>query len=157
MRTGRPSLPTAVKQAKGTLRKHRQQKKEPKPQLGAPATPHGLDDDAKEEWSRLVAEALALKVLTAVDRAPLLIAAMAFSTWMRAERELAKEDSLTYENFSPKGGLRIKPRPECAIASDAQRRYFVAIVQLGLTPAARGKVSQANEPENEAPETRYFQ
>lgn len=157
MRTGRPAKPTEMKRRQGTLRKHRENRREPKLPLGAPAAPDDLDAIALAEWRRLVADVLRLKVLTESDRPILKLAAQAYSTWWTAELALRKAKSLTFTTKNVTGARVIKARPECALASDAWRRYFNAAVQLGLTPAARGKVSEVDSGDAQAPESKYFQ
>lgn len=156
MPAGRPSKPTELKRRQGTLRKSRLNKREPALPPGAPALPPELDKIAAAEWRRLVAEALRMRVLTESERGLLCIAAAAYSTWRRAEDALAEAGSLTYETTNTTGGAVIKARPECAIASDAWRRYYNAIVQLGMTPASRSKVSSIGEGEEEDPAAAFL-
>ena len=121
--------------------------------LGAPTMPADLDDIARGEWNRLVAEGLRAKVLTSVDRAIVLMATEAFSTWRLCEKALRVAGSLTYETESSDGSTIFKARPECAIGADAWRRYLTALKQLGLTPARRAKVETIDEPDEPASST----
>ena len=152
---GRPLKPTALKRSQGTLRKHRQNKREPKLPSGAPSIPSDLDSTACAEWRRLVIDTMRMKVLTESDRAALYVAAGAYSVGYEAERRWRKE-GMTFESETSSGASIIKAHPAVAIASDAWRRYFAAICALGLTPAARQKVSTVDQAEEEDPAERYF-
>ncbi len=119
--------------------------------------PHDLDALAKVEWAQLVRDALSMKVLTVADRPVLKAAAQAYSTWWRAELAIRKAGGFTYETENTAGALVIKTRPEVPIASDAWRRYFAAVCELGMTPARRSKVSTVDPTEETSPEASYFQ
>lgn len=153
---GRPRKPTELKRAQGTLRKHRENKNQPKLPSGAPAIPEKLRPEALAEWRRLVVETLKMRVLTEMDRGVLILAADAYADWRESIDALAAAGSATYETEGQGGAVMFRARPECAIRSDAWRRYLSAIVQLGLTPAARAKVSAVDPNENEDPGAAFF-
>ena len=155
MSGGRPRKPDAIKKRQGTLRKHRQNKREPQLPAGAPPMPDHLDAVAKEEWRRLIALALRAQVLTEAERSIVEIAAAAYSTW-RSALAVIRCEGMTYETTNTTGGSVIKPRPEVAIESDAWRRYKAAIVELGFTPAARSKVNAIDPNEETDPGAAYL-
>ncbi len=155
MRTGRPAKPTALKKRQGTLRKHRTNKREPKLKSGEPAMPADFDDVAKSEWRRVVAEAFKLEVLTKADRGIVEAAARAYSA-MRKAQKFCDEQGLTYETEGTEGQRMIKANPAAAIAAEAARRWAAALVQLGLSPSARSKVSTVDPNEDEDASAQYF-
>lgn len=154
--SGPPRTPTETRKVKGNPGKRGYNKNEPQVAVGAPAAPADLNDDGLREWHRLVETCVASKVLTPADRAIVELAAHAYSTWIRAERVIESE-GLTYETTNTTGGTVIKKRPEVEIASDGWRRYRAAICELGLTPAARAKVSAIGESDEADPAAKYFQ
>lgn len=155
MRTGRPAKPTALKKKQGTLRKHRTNKREPKLKAGEPKMPADFDELAKAEWKRVIAEAFHLEVLTKADRGMVESAARAYSTWMKAEKACA-DLGMTYETEGTEGQRMIKANPAAAQAEAAARRYQAALVQLGLSPSARQKVSTVDPADEEDAAAKYF-
>lgn len=152
---GPPRTPTETRKARGNPGKRPYNKREPKLPKAEPPMPADLDDDALREWRRLVDVTMKAEVLTEAERSIVEIAAHAYSTFVRAQREINAK-GMTYETTNTTGGLVIKARPEIAIASDAWRRYRSAICELGLTPAARAKVSTVDPGEEESPAASYF-
>jgi P27 family predicted phage terminase small subunit len=153
--SGPPRTPTQTRKAKGNPGKRAYNKREPKLPAGAPPVPEGLDEVATLKWKQLVAVALKAQVLTEAEGAILELAARAYSTWRRAEEEVA-ENGLTYESVTEDGGRLIKANPAATIAADAWRRYRAAVCELGFTPAARSKVSTVEPSENENPGAAFF-
>lgn len=113
------------------------------------------DADAAAEWHRLVARCAQMQVLTQVDDAILAWAAVAYAVAVQSWRVLV-ESGTTYETVSTNGAPVFKKRPEAEIHADAWRRYHGALAQLGLTPAARGKVAAISQPEEADPADAYF-
>jgi P27 family predicted phage terminase small subunit len=63
----------------------------------------------------------------------------------------------TYESKTEAGGTIVRPRPEVAMLSDADRRFRAYLIEFGLTPAARSKVkSDGGETEAANPAAAYF-
>lgn len=154
--SGPPRTPTSLQKLKGNPGKRSFNKNEPKLAVSAPEVPADLNDDGLREWRRLVDVCLITQVLTPADRAIVELAAHAYSTWIRAER-VVESEGMTYETTNTTGGAVIKKRPEVEIASDAWRRYRAAICELGLTPAARAKVSAVEQSDEADPAAQYFQ
>ena len=65
---GRKPKPTALKLVQGVPGKRPLPKREPSPEIGAPACPEWLLPEAKKVWRRLVRELEALGLLTGIDR-----------------------------------------------------------------------------------------
>ena len=153
---GPPRTPTQIRKAKGNPGKRAYNKREPKLPKGIPERPVGLDEIAEAEWDRLVVVTNKAEVLTKGERSILELAVRAYSTWMKAEEELV-ENGLTYETTNQNGDRVLKSNPAAAIAADAWRRYRAAVCELGLTPAARAKVSTVDPDEEKDPGEAYFQ
>jgi P27 family predicted phage terminase small subunit len=137
---GRKPLPTLIKQAKGTLRKHRINPREPKPQqfLGEP--PEHLSDGAKEAW-RYAIKCAPPGLLSTLDGSILMIWACAADLHNKAQQGLAKTGVLIK---SPEGGIPMQS-PYLAIANKQAQIMAKAATEMGFTPASRSRVSIASE------------
>lgn len=140
MLTGRPRKPTALKVLEGNPGKRALPKAEPKLRVSLPSPPRHLDALARAKWTSIGKQLLEMRVVTDADAGALEALCMAYSTWRRAEKVLAKE-GLTYASVSDVGATVIKKRPEVEIAADAWRRFVAGLDRFGLSPALRGKVS----------------
>ena len=78
------------------------------------------------------------------DRFALELAAHAYQEWFTANAEV-KSRGLTYQSTGDAGTI-IRRNPAVAIRSDAWRRLRLALIEFGLTPAARSKVPGGDTP-----------
>lgn len=122
----------------------------PKPRPATPAMPKHLTPGARVAWRELVAALRHLRVLTHADRTVLEIASEALAEY-RAARHVLDAEGATYSTTTPTGSVMHRPRPEVSMAADAWRRTKGALVELGLTPAARTRVTVASEPRGPNP------
>ena len=141
---GRKPLPAVIKKAKGTLRKHRLNPGEPKPQefLGEP--PEHLSEGAKEAW-RYAIKCAPPGLLSTLDGSVLMIWACAADLFNKAQAGLAKTGLLIK---SPEGGFPMQS-PYLAIANKQAQIMQKAATEMGFTPASRPRVSIAPEPADE--------
>ncbi len=139
-KTGRKPKPRAVRELEGN-RGHR-----PLPQatpaLSTGTTPPAfLDTAAKNEWRRIYPELAAANIVTRVDRAAVAAYCVAWSRWSQAEEAIAafvaKHGTNTYRTTS---GVW-KPIPQLAISRAACEDMRRWAAELGITPAARSRVS----------------
>jgi phage terminase small subunit len=105
---------------------------EPMPPIGAPACPAWLKGDALEEWNRIVPALDRLGMLTSVDGAVLI------------------GHCVTYAEVA----MTVKAGEPLKAALLGQMRSFA--IELGLTPAARAKLSIA-PPKAEDEFAKFFQ
>lgn len=124
--------PTAIKNLSGNAGRRPMTVNEPMPPIGAPACPVWLTGDALEEWHRIVPALDRLGMLTSVDGAVLIGHCVTFG-------EIAA---------TVKAGEPLKA------SLLGQMRSFA--VELGLTPAARAKLSIA-PPKPEDQYAKFFQ
>jgi P27 family predicted phage terminase small subunit len=143
MRTGRPPLPTAVKALRGTLRKHRVNAAEPMPSPGAPSVPPTLPVPARPAWRWLVRLLLSMRIITKADGPVLLLAACRLTDYQDLSQDLATHGR-TYETVTPTGSTMRRQRPEVSLRDSAWRDAMAALVQLGLTPSSRSRVSKVS-------------
>jgi P27 family predicted phage terminase small subunit len=178
MKTGRPPLPTAIKAAQGTLRKHREAGKGPdaRPLKEAPPVPEqfsGRDDvmhegAAPEALARLrrssrqralagrtfleLADVLmADRVLTARDVKAVEVCAHEYARW-RVLASIVEEEGEFFDQRSAKGVVLSKvAHPVVAQMDRALANFERLLTQLGLTPSARARVrgiADVDEEEN---------
>lgn len=133
---GRRPKPTEVKKRQGTLQKCRTNAKEPTPQKGAPKMPTGLSKKARAYWKDIAPQLDEMGVLTRADAMALTRLCEAVADWHQAN-EAEAEHGLV---FTTVDGL-IKANPATRLKSDADKRIRAWLIEFGLTPAARSKVS----------------
>jgi P27 family predicted phage terminase small subunit len=155
MRTGRPPLPTKVKVLRGTLRKHRVNPAEPMPTPGAPSRPPTLPMPARPAWRWLVRLLTTMQIISTVDGPALLLAACRLTDYQELSRDLTV-NGRTYSTTTTTGSTMLRQRPEVALRDAAWRDAMAALVQLGLTPSSRSRVSKAANPETPEGELETF-
>lgn len=163
---GRPRIPTALKDLRGTLQPCRTNGAEPRPAIGIPDPPPGLSDAALAIWPA-VAEALAGMRVVAVSDAialaglcetlgDLAAARAALARPVRVGRRVvAKAGARTYTTVSRSGTPIIRNRPEVAQIADADRRLLVWLSRFGLSPADRSRVAEAALPASDNPFSKF--
>lgn len=127
------TLPTAIKELKGTLRPCRVKKNEPRPQgeLIATKPPKSLSKRGQELWQYAL-EQMPPHVITAVDGA-------LFERWCTLQDQfldvakVVQSGNLLDENGSMSGALRAELQLNSSIITIEK--------ELGFTPASRTKIS----------------
>ena len=127
------TLPTAIKELKGTLRPCRVKKNEPKPQgeLIATKPPKTLSKRGQELW-KYALEQMPPHVITAVDGA-------LFERWCTLQDQfldvakVVQSGNLLDENGNMSGALRAELQLNSSIITIEK--------ELGFTPASRTKIS----------------
>lgn len=165
---GPPPKPTAAKIIAGNPGHRPLNPNEPKPELGTPTMPKHLCPVARKEWKTIVPELLKLGVLTVVDRAALAAYCECFALWERARREVFK-NGITFttkavvkthqDDGSTKDEvliLGIKRNPAVAVSNEALRMMKSYLVEFGLTPASRSRLSVEQPPKDEDPVAAFF-
>lgn len=137
---GRKPLPTELKLIKGTARKCRVSKLEPRPSPSTPSAPEHVKGYAREEWGRVTDELARLGLLTLVDRAALAAYCVAYSRWRQAEELLESEGLVT----STTNGNVIQ-NPLVGVANKAMELMHKFLTEFGMTPSARSRVRPVEE------------
>jgi P27 family predicted phage terminase small subunit len=148
---GRPTKPTALKLISGTAQKCRMNKNEPTPETEAPEIPGHLSGEAKAEWERIVPELLSMGLLSKMDRAALAGYCVSWGRHVKAEAEIAA-NGMTIE--TPTGGR--KTSPFIAISRQEREMMKKFLLEFGLTPASRSKVSATPKEKTADPKQRFF-
>lgn len=141
-RRGPAAKPTKLKLLQGTHRPDRAPANEPAPETQAPSCPSWLHAEAKREWRRLLPELETLGLVAVVDRAALAAYCQAYATWWRMERDL---DEHGETQINSRSGLE-SARPQVGMRDRALAQMKAFLVEFGLTPAARSRVSVPEKP-----------
>lgn len=166
--SGRRPKPTAQKKLEGNPGKRSLNKNEPQPQLGEPEMPVGLLPVAQEEWKHIVPQLLAMGVLSKVDQKALAAYCACYARWCQAEADVAKY-GLTIEEpvintatgkqrkLGKKYVVRLKANPAAAKSSDAMKLMKSFLIEFGMTPASRSRLSTSPDAEKpKDPADKYF-
>lgn len=139
---GRRPLPTAIKLAKGTLRKDRLRPDEPQAKLGMPEMPARLMADAVavEKWKELSVLLFELGVLTTADGEALATLCEVHSSEQACLNELRAIGPTTHTD---QGG--IKPNPAGALYRSLAGLKNNLMSEFGLTPSSRSKLGSAKQ------------
>lgn len=118
-------------------------RREPKPPPGLPPCPKSLKGIARVAWGEIGSQLALMRVMTTGDGSALELLCRAYAEY-RAAADLVARQGATYRSRTLTGHI-VRKRPEVQIASDAWRRVKSMLVEFGLTPAARPRVSEAPE------------
>jgi len=91
-------------------------------------------------WQQLAPVLAKLRVLTEADLAALELTCNAWSEYSEAADYVAKHGAW-YKTKNEAGGEMVRSNPALVERGDAWRRFKSGLVEFGLTPAARSKVS----------------
>lgn len=133
---GRKPLPTVVKQTKGTLRQHRINRHEPKPDGDLVEPPEYMSEGAKSAW-RYALESAPPGLLKKLDMSILEVWASAADLYRKAQAGLAKTGLLVK---APNTGVPMQS-PYLAIANKQAQIMAKAATEMGFTPASRSRVT----------------
>lgn len=136
---GRRPKPTALRELNGNAGHRPANKAEPKPHLGAAEPPEWLPESGRRFWHELEPMLLSMRVLTEADRPALVALAAVYAIWRRAF-DVIWEEGTSYEAVTEHGTM-MRRRPEATDEADAWRRFRSMLIEFGLTPAARSRVS----------------
>lgn len=129
----------------------RRRDSEPIPDVEIPDTPSHLGVIGRNEWKRIAKELELLRVISLADRSSIEQYCMAYEKWRQALTELKKLKSPYYET---ENGPREHP------AAKAVRAYgdqcIKILVQLGLTPVSRTRLSVKEQKPIDADEQLLF-
>lgn len=145
---GRNKIPTKLKIVKGTYRKERENKNEPEYKIEIPDYPKHLTTRARKEWKRMSVVLFNMGLLTSVDMAALAAYCQLYGRWAEAESMLKKKgQKLVITTIS---GNEIQ-NPLIGIANTSLKLMKDCLIEFGMTPASRSKVSAKKEKKVEDP------
>lgn len=109
---------------------------------GKPVAPPNLPQQAQILWRELVKLLDSMGVLANSDRRALEMLCRAYALYLQAQDEITKH-GLLVQSFNAQTGLEMwKRNPAVDIANAAHTNMVRLLIEFGLTPAARGKVSK---------------
>lgn len=146
---GRPPLPTALKELRGTARRDRTNEREPRPEVltKLPRPPKELDAYGRRHWYRLGRLLIRMGVLTEADLITFRLLCMylgQIDEILEIMREL--RPAQRYVLRSDKGGHYLNPLHNAlrAVAKDAVQ----LLAKFGFSPADRTRIMAASEEED---------
>ncbi|MCH8342474.1 MAG: phage terminase small subunit P27 family [Planctomycetes bacterium] len=149
MKRGPKPLPTQLKLARGSRRVT--DPLEPIPPVVRPTRPAHLSRTARSEWDRIAPELERLGLLTKLDRAALAAYCQAYGRWVKAEKEAAMHGLVV----KTKDGNLIQ-NPYLSIANKAMRQMHEFLVEFGMTPSSRTRVTVVPPIDPDDPRLRFF-
>jgi P27 family predicted phage terminase small subunit len=132
----RKVVPTKLKIVKGTFRADRANPNEPVYSLEIPEPPDHLNKIGRIEWDRMSKVFFDQGLLSQVDMACLASYCQLFGRWSEAETDL-KKSTLLIKTTSG----NIIQNPLLGIANTALKLMNKCLLEFGMTPASRSKVS----------------
>jgi P27 family predicted phage terminase small subunit len=141
VKTGRPPKPTALKELAGNPGKRPLNRREPKPRVTIPRAPAWLSADAKREYNRVARLLVGLRVMTEADATALALYAREYERYIHANKMIDE----TGEVVRGKGSYY--QSPWLHTANQAFKNLKAMLMEFGLTPASRTRISAMPEPE----------
>lgn len=143
MPRGRKPKPTHLKLIEGNRGRRSLNAGEPEYDLSNIMPPSELDDQAKVEWGRVAHQLLAQGVLTDVDRATLAGYCACYSTFITAEKALAKMSASGGKLggmvvMTARGG--VTKNPLIRIRQQSMELMLKLASEMGMTPTARTRL-----------------
>lgn len=154
MKRGRKPHPTAKRKLKGNPSRRPLPDSEPE-FTGTTTPPKWLDQRAKTEWRRLAPRLELLGILTPGDRAAFAAYCAAYSRMVEAETFLNSPAAGGSLVFKTEGGA-LKPWPHVAIANQAADTMRKFLIEFGLSPSARTRLSVEDPKKKTDSETFLF-
>ena len=166
--SGPTKKPTKLKILEGNPGK-RQLPREPEPKPAMPSCPSHLKGVAAKEWKRITPELYVLGLLTQIDRAALAAYCAAYGRWVDAEREIARlrrsdrDISKLQKKYPGKNLLRATGlvretsngnfimEPLISVSNKAVEQMHKFLVEFGMTPAARARISTEGKKDPDDP------
>lgn len=146
--------PTTLKKLEGNPGKRALNASEPRPAAKLPTCPRHLSKEARSEWRRITKELAEMKLLTAVDRAALAAYCQCWARWVEIELELQAIDPETNMPKHELIGSTDKgydfANPLLGAANNALKQMKLFLVEFGMTPSSRSRISLPPE-ESEDP------
>lgn len=144
-----PKKPTKLKLIQGTLQKSKLVESEPMPNRKIPDPPEHLNDIAKEEHKRMSGVLYNLGLLTEIDGTALAAYCEAYSVWVEA-CTVRNELGADWMTETTSNGNTIQ-RPLVGIINQARKAMKDFLVEFGMTPASRSKVSAKKSEDKKNP------
>lgn len=153
---GRNTIPTKIKEARGTLRKCRTVKNEVKAEKPdkLPSAPPSLNTYGRKIWKNLISFLDDNKILFEVDL--IMMESYCFNAQMaKKASEKITEDGEVVEQTNKYGATNLVKSPWVQIYLDSIKKLSEIGSKFGLSPADRTRLSMGGKEDNENPFTRF--
>jgi P27 family predicted phage terminase small subunit len=150
MTAGRKATPTALKLIQGNPGKRAINKNEPKPSSVNVKMPVGLSPTAKKQWTAVAKNLKASGVLTVMDAQALQLYCESYALWKDAMEKIQKYGAIVK---TPNGFPTQSPYLQIA---NKQSDFMVKmLIEFGMTPSSRSKVSIDEKTDPSDPLAKY--
>lgn len=143
MARGRKPLPTNLKINKGTARKDRTNKAEPKPKADSIKAPTYLSPVARAQWDAVVKKLKDAGILANTDVEALALYCCAFADWRAYCEEIERSGMIIYTGE----GYPVT-NPAVAQARNAFEQMRKLLPEFGMTPSSRAKIVSTKKPDD---------
>lgn len=140
---GRKPLPSYLKVLKGTDQPCRMNKAEPKPKSDKIKMPSSLSDNAKKHWRIVCKQLTDAGIMTNLDVYALAMYCEAFARWKDANDSIIRFGIVV----KTPNGFPVQS-PFLQIANKAFEQMRTMLVEFGMTPSSRTRVSVKNADSN---------
>lgn len=135
---GRKPVPTTLKILRGNPGHRPLNPNEPRPERKAPTAPRALDKIARAEWRRMSTVLLRMGLLTEIDRAAFAGYCVSWSQWVQAIEKVQQLGQI----IKAPSGFPIQ-NPYLAVANRALKNMHAMLIEFGLSPTSRSRVTTA--------------
>jgi P27 family predicted phage terminase small subunit len=115
------------------------------PVVRLPVCPPHLQGEARKEWRRIGKKLLACGLMTEIDGAALALYCQAWARWIEAEANLVKFGTV----IKAPSGYPIAS-PYLSIANTAMAQMTRLLVEFGMSPSSRSRVTVTRKSESTA-------
>ena len=138
---GRKPKPNIVKLNTGNPGKRPLNDSEPEPDIPdkCPSAPDNLCDIGKREWDRIAPLLHDMGLLSSIDLTALSAYCASYARWVDAEKRI-RDDGMI---ISAPSGYPVQS-PYLAIANKALDRMKAFLVEFGMTPSSRSRITVGN-------------
>ena len=134
---GRRPKPTELKILHGNPGKRALSQGEPDCDVVLPEPPEHLNEVAREEWGRVGRLLLQFRLVSELDRAALAAYCVCYARWVDAEQKVIRHGTIV---LSPNKQFPMKS-PYLTVAESALEQMRKLLVEFGLTPSARSRLT----------------
>jgi P27 family predicted phage terminase small subunit len=143
---GRKRKPDHLKIVSGTAQPSRMNAAAPVAPTSLPEPPVWLTSRGVEIFHALVAILDEMGIASSADTAIITLCASRLEE-VEITTALVEDNGRTFQTVNESGSIMFRSRPEVAQRNEAMRHSQSLLSELGLTPAARSKVSAMTKPE----------
>jgi len=137
---GRKPIPTALKILHGNTGHRPLNANEPQPDVEIPDCPDYIQGEARDQWHLIGPPLESAGVLTKLDAVSLAMLANSIARWVRAEEMVRKTGEVLK---SADGGFY--QNPYLSVSNRAWEQMNKMLVEFGMTPSSRSRVTVANK------------